>query len=63
MIGIDVLVNNAGAPRPGGVMQISMDDFDNSQNVNIRSTFKITQDAVPYLEKSGQGTQFLFFRD
>lgn len=46
---LDVLVNNAGAGRYGGVQDFTMDDFDWIMNLNLRSVVQLTKLAVPHL--------------
>lgn len=49
---IDVLVNNAGIGQVGDILTLSMTDFDNVMNTNVRSVFHLTQLAAPHLIKT-----------
>uniref|UniRef100_A0AC34RG45 Uncharacterized protein n=1 Tax=Panagrolaimus sp. JU765 TaxID=591449 RepID=A0AC34RG45_9BILA len=49
---IDVLINNAGLGKKDGVDYHSMDNFDYVMGVNLRAPFRLTQLALPYLEKT-----------
>lgn len=53
MGGIDVLVSNAGAPVPGSLLEIGVDDFDRSMAVNARATWLLGRAAHPWLAGSG----------
>lgn len=47
---LDVLVNNAGAGKNGSVEEITIDDFDWTINLNVKSVLKLTQLAIPHLK-------------
>jgi NAD(P)-dependent dehydrogenase (short-subunit alcohol dehydrogenase family) len=50
---IDVLVNNAGVGvLYDEVINITMEDFDNVMNVNLRAVFFLTKLAIPHLIKT-----------
>lgn len=49
---IDVLVNNAGIGQVGDILTLSMSDFDNVMNTNVRSVFHLTQLVAPHLIKT-----------
>uniref|UniRef100_H2ZEY0 Uncharacterized protein n=2 Tax=Ciona savignyi TaxID=51511 RepID=H2ZEY0_CIOSA len=48
---LDVLVNNAGIALAGGIEKATLQDFDRSFNINLRSVFHLTQLALPHLKK------------
>lgn len=51
--GLDVLVNNAGIAGPtAGISQISVQDWDRTMAVNVRSQFLCTQRALDALKAS-----------
>lgn len=50
--GIDILVNNASAIFPRGVLDTPMKRFDLMHQVNARGTFLTTQKCLPYLQKA-----------
>jgi dihydroanticapsin dehydrogenase len=52
--GIDVLVNNAAIHRVGPVTEFSVEDWDATFAVNVRSCFLTTKAFVPQL-RAGQG--------
>lgn len=54
--GLDLLVNNAGTAGPTEkVEDISFDDWQACIDINLTSTFLMTQMAVPYLRDAGGG--------
>jgi NADP-dependent 3-hydroxy acid dehydrogenase YdfG len=52
---IDVLVNNAGLGYLKPFMEISLDEFNEMLDVNVRAVFSLTQKVLPYMieRKSG----------
>jgi citronellol/citronellal dehydrogenase len=50
--GIDILVNNASAIFPRGVLDTPMKRFDLMHQVNVRGTYMTTQKCLPYLLKA-----------
>lgn len=52
--GLNILVNNAGGggPKP---FDMPMEDFRWAYEINVFSTFRMLQMAVPHLGKSGEG--------
>jgi 3-oxoacyl-[acyl-carrier protein] reductase len=53
--GIDVLVNSAGGPPPGGFEEASSEDFRDALNLNLMSTINLTKAALPYLKENEWG--------
>ncbi|WP_371583756.1 3-oxoacyl-ACP reductase family protein [Streptomyces sp. NBC_01314] len=51
---LDILVNNAGGGPFGPFEQLTVDDFDRSVAVNIRSVFVATQAALRHLGDGGR---------
>ena len=49
---IDVLVNNAGIAEAGTIYKATLDQYDKIMDTNMRSVFRLTQLALPYLIKS-----------
>ena len=52
---IDVLVNNAGITRDNLIMRMKEEDFDNVININLKGTFNVTKNVVPYMMKKRSG--------
>jgi NAD(P)-dependent dehydrogenase (short-subunit alcohol dehydrogenase family) len=51
---LDILVNNAGGGSFGPVEQLTVDDFDRSVAVNMRSVFVATQEALRHMGDGGR---------
>jgi 3-oxoacyl-[acyl-carrier protein] reductase len=49
--GIDVVVNCAGILDVGAILETSPEQWDNVMAVNLKGTFLLVQQALPYLEK------------
>lgn len=52
---IDVLVNNAGITRDNLLMRMKEQDFDDVINVNLKGTFNMTKNVVPFMMKKRYG--------
>ncbi len=53
---LDSLVNNAMAETQALFADATVDDWDTSMRVNLRSLFLFTKAVVPYMEKTGGGS-------
>jgi NAD(P)-dependent dehydrogenase (short-subunit alcohol dehydrogenase family) len=53
---IDVLVNNAMTPTRGLFTESTIDDWDQSMRINVRSLFLTAQAVVPIMEAGGGGS-------
>ncbi|PAZ13628.1 oxidoreductase [Streptomyces sp. SA15] len=51
---LDILVNNAGGGPFGPFEQLTVDDFDRSVAVNMRSVFVATQEALRHMGDGGR---------
>jgi 3-oxoacyl-[acyl-carrier protein] reductase len=52
--GIDILVNNAGVALLSPIEKFSIEDFDKSIAINVRSLFIATQEASKHLRDDGR---------
>ncbi len=52
---IDVLVNNAGITKDGLLMRMKEEDFDKVIKVNLKGTFNMTKNVIPYMMKQRNG--------
>jgi len=46
---LDVLVNSAGILKSGSIETTSLEQFDETMNINVRSIFLLTKVAMPHL--------------
>ena len=53
---IDILHNNVGIEIPGGVEDMSEEDWDKTMAVNLKSMFLTCKYAVPYMVAQGSGS-------
>jgi NAD(P)-dependent dehydrogenase (short-subunit alcohol dehydrogenase family) len=53
--GLDILVNNAGIHVPGGISDLSLEDWDRVVGLNLRGAFVATKWALPHLCRSRFG--------
>lgn len=53
--GVDILVTNAGGPRPGGFDDLADADFLEGFNLNFLSTVRMIRAAVPHMRKQRWG--------
>ncbi|XP_063375417.1 3-oxoacyl-[acyl-carrier-protein] reductase FabG-like [Cydia amplana] len=49
---LDVLVNNAGVLKPGGIKNSNMDNYDTVMSTNMRAVYHLTMRATPHLIES-----------
>ncbi|MFX1570609.1 MAG: SDR family oxidoreductase [Promethearchaeota archaeon] len=52
---IDILIHNAGGPPSGPIDSITMEDWSNSININLRSFIFITSLILPIMKKQNSG--------
>ncbi|MCL2335841.1 MAG: SDR family oxidoreductase [Firmicutes bacterium] len=56
---VDILVNNAGEADPmsyQGMLDIDGDLYDRIMFINVKAPFRLCQLAIPYMEKTGEGS-------
>ncbi len=52
---IDVLVNNAGITKDNLILRMSLEDFEKVIDINLKGTFNVTKNVVPYMMKKRNG--------
>ncbi|MBQ2938657.1 MAG: 3-oxoacyl-[Clostridia bacterium] len=52
---IDVLVNNAGITKDNLILRMSVEDFERVIDINLKGTFNVTKNVVPYMMKKRAG--------
>jgi len=53
--GLDILFNNAGIGSNALVAQMTDEQWDHTQDVNLRAAFRLSREAIPHLTKSVAG--------
>ena len=53
--GLDILVNNASAIHPHGVLETPLKRYDLMMDINVRGSFACAQACLPHLLRSGEG--------
>lgn len=54
--GVDVLFNNAGIARRTTAVETTVEDWDLSFAVNVRSIFLMSKHCIPHMERAGGGS-------
>lgn len=52
---IDALVNNAGITKDNLLLRMSVEDFEKVIDINLKGTFNVTKNVVPYMMKKRTG--------
>lgn len=52
---IDCLVNNAGITKDNLIMRMKEEEFEKVININLKGTFNMTKNVVPYMMKKRSG--------
>lgn len=52
---IDLLVNNAGIARFNPIEDLSEEDWDETQNINLKGAFLCTKAVLPVMKRQGSG--------
>ena len=56
---LDVLLNNAGAPNPKPILEISEAEFDRTIAINLKSCFNFIHAAAPHMTKQDSGGRII----
>ena len=56
---LDVLLNNAGAPNPKPILEISEAEFDRTIAVNLKSCFNYVHASAPFMMKQDTGGRII----
>lgn len=52
---ISVLINNAGITKDNLLIRMSEEEFDDVVNINLKGTFNMTRNVIPYMSKKRSG--------
>ncbi len=50
---IDMLVNNVGGPKGGGLLELTDEDWTSSFELHLLSYIRLIRESLPYLKKGG----------
>lgn len=53
--GIDILIANAGGPRPGNFASTDLEAYEGALHLNLLSTVAMVHTAVPHMKEQGWG--------
>jgi len=53
--GVDILVNNAGIGRPGGIEDVTEEEWDRTLAVDLKAHFLTCRAVVPHMRRRGRG--------
>lgn len=53
---IDILVNNVGIVRLGGVVELSEEDWNHANDVNLKSVFLTCKNVLPHMASNSSGS-------
>jgi 3-oxoacyl-[acyl-carrier protein] reductase len=56
---LDVLLNNAGAPNPKPILEISEAEFDRTIAINLKSCFNYIHASAPFMMKQEMGGRII----
>ncbi|HEX3999009.1 MAG TPA: SDR family NAD(P)-dependent oxidoreductase [Pirellulales bacterium] len=52
---VDVVVHSAGGPVPGGLLEVSPDDWMRAFDVHVHAVFHLCRRAIPLMQKNKEG--------
>ena len=53
--GIDVLFHNAGSGIPGGILDVTPEEWYHAFDVHVHAAFYLCRAALPHMKKKGEG--------
>lgn len=52
---IDILTNNAAVNIPGSILELTIEQWEKTMDVNVKSQFLMSRAIVPIMQKAGKG--------
>ncbi|MBE8712366.1 3-ketoacyl-ACP reductase [Sphingobacterium hungaricum] len=52
---IDILINNAGILKMGGILDLSIEEWESVFKINVFGTYYVTREVLPHLLNQGKG--------
>ncbi len=53
--GLDIVVNNAGRAHPGGLLENTVDDWRDMEELKLHAMVRLNQEAIPVMREHGWG--------
>ncbi len=53
--GVDVLIHSAGGPVPGGILEVTPDQWMQAFDVHVHAAFHLCRQAIPLMQKKHEG--------
>ena len=53
--GVDVLIHSAGGPVPGGILEVTPDQWMRAFDVHVHAAFHLCRRAIPLMQKKHEG--------
>ena len=53
--GLEILITNAGGPRPGGFLDVAPEDFEATARLTLMSAVWLCHETVPRMVRAGKG--------
>jgi NAD(P)-dependent dehydrogenase (short-subunit alcohol dehydrogenase family) len=53
--GVDVLVHSAGGPVPGGILEVTLEEWMRAFDVHVHAAFHLCRRAIPLMQKKCEG--------
>ncbi|MBN2238588.1 MAG: SDR family oxidoreductase [Dehalococcoidales bacterium] len=53
---LDILVNNAGTPSGGGVVEMSLEEWQKVLDINLTGPVMLMRESIPHMIKNGSGS-------
>jgi NAD(P)-dependent dehydrogenase (short-subunit alcohol dehydrogenase family) len=53
--GVDVLIHSAGGPVPGGILEVTPEDWMQAFDVHVHAAFHLCRRAIPLMQKKREG--------
>ncbi len=52
---VDMLFSNAGGPAPGGILEITPEDWMKAFDVHVHAAYHLVRAALPHMKQQGEG--------
>lgn len=52
---VDILINNAGVNIAGDILEVPVEKWDLTMDVNVKAQYLLSKEVIPYMKKEGKG--------